>query len=77
MSASNPVNPFRDVSDEQLLQLQLALALACGRSHQSLTRKRQNWFCLLGRILKIETDFRGLPTPPPPYHASNLDPLAL
>jgi hypothetical protein len=62
------------LTDHELLNAYLALQLACGRSHQTLSRRRQQWFCFLGRTLKVEIDLRGLPTPVAPYHAGDLPP---
>lgn len=59
-------------SPEQLFFAQYALALACGKSHQALSKNRQQWFCFLFQTLKIEADLRGLPSPAPPLHAGSL-----
>jgi hypothetical protein len=53
-----------DLSDEQLFNAQLLLNLACGRAHSAVTRKRQQYFCYLARVLKVEADLRGVPSPP-------------
>jgi len=63
-----------EITNEQLEGAMLALSLACGKSHQSLTHKRQQWFCFLFRTLKVEADLRGLPAPAAPFQASHLGP---
>jgi hypothetical protein len=52
-----------DLSDQQLWNAQVLASLACGRAHSSLTRRREQYFCFLERVLKVEADLRGLPSP--------------
>jgi hypothetical protein len=52
-----------DLSDDQLWNGQLLLHLACGRAHSAVTRKREQYFCYLARVLKVEADLRGVPQP--------------
>jgi len=70
-------NPLSLLDDEELWNTQLMLALACARSHSSLTRKRRQFFCLLQQVLKVESDLRGVPAPSAPYHAPSDSHLAL
>lgn len=58
--------------DSQLWNTQLLLALACSRAHSSITRKREQYFCYMGRVLKVEADLRGLPSPPPEARIADL-----
>jgi hypothetical protein len=62
-----------DLSDAQLWNAQLLLSLACGRAHSSITRKREQYFCFLERVLKVEADLRGLPSPPSTARTSSLN----
>lgn len=66
------LNPLADLTDVQLWNTDLMLALGCGRNHSSLTRKRRQYYCLLRRNLKVEADLRGLPTPEVPYGVGQL-----
>lgn len=61
-----------NLNDQDLLDGMLALKLACGKSHSSLTKRRRQWFCFLLQSLKVEADLRGLPTPSGPVHAGDL-----
>lgn len=70
-------DPLSTLTDLQLQQAQLALQLACGRSHGALAHRRQGWYCFLGRVLDIERQARGLPAPPPTAHVSELQPFSL
>lgn len=56
-------NTLSGLTDEQLWNAQLLLALACTRGHSAITRKREEYFCYLGRVLKVEADLRGVPQP--------------
>jgi predicted cobalt transporter CbtA len=56
-------NAVEDLTDQQLWNAQLLLSLACGRAHSSITRKREQYFCFLQRVLKVEADLRGVPQP--------------
>jgi hypothetical protein len=71
------VDPLSTLTDQQVQVLQVALALACGRSHGTLSHRRQQWFCFLARSLKLEADLRGLPAVEPPYHVSQVPPFSL
>jgi hypothetical protein len=66
-----------DITDEQLDTLMLVLELACGRSHQTSRRKREQWYCFLNRVLQTEATLRGLPIPAAPFHAASVPPFAL
>ena len=65
-------NSLSDLSDAQLWNAQLLASLACGRAHSSITRKREQFFCFLQRVLKVEADLRGLPSPPPEARIADL-----
>ncbi len=66
-----------ELTDLQLEQLMLAMQLSCNRSHGVARRRRNEWYCFAYRVFKVEADLRGLPTQPPPYHASSLGPAPL
>lgn len=68
------VTTLQQMTDNDLLQLRLALQLACGRAHGTLVKKKQQWFCFLFTIVKVETDLRGLPQPPSKVHTADLRP---
>lgn len=70
-------NPLSYLTNSQVSNTQLMLALACGKSHRTLTKKRRQYFCHLQRALEIEADLRGLPQVRPPYHAGDVEPFAL
>jgi hypothetical protein len=65
---------FSGVTNEQLLNMQVAMILACGRSKPVLARRRQQWFCFLNRVLQIEANNRGIASIAPPVHAGDLPP---
>jgi len=69
-----PTPTFSQLTDLQLVNAQLALSLACGRSHQSLAHRRQEWFCFLFKVFDLERQARGLPVPAPQTHAGDLKP---
>jgi len=62
------------MTDEQLLQAQLALKLACARSHSTARKKKQQWYCFTFRALDLEAQERGLESVTAPYHAGDLGP---
>lgn len=68
------VTTIAELTDPELQQLMLALQLGCGRSHGVTKRQREQWFCFLFRVLKVESDLRGLPTPGPSAHSGDLHP---
>lgn len=75
MASGSPV--WSPLTDQQLFELQVLMQLACGRSHGALSKRRQQWFCWLGRVLKAEADLRGLPSPTAPFHAAQVSPPPL
>jgi len=77
LSTGGSFNPLSLLSDKTLYDTQIMLAIACGRSHSSLTRKRRQYFCNLQQVLKVESDLRGVPHPVAPYHAPPNSDLAL
>jgi len=64
------VPPLATLSDDQLWNAQLILALGCGRAKNTLKGKQREVLCFLANVLKVEADLRGLPSPVAPYHAS-------
>jgi hypothetical protein len=75
--AVNPLPPpagntLSALTDEQLWNGQILLALACNRGHSSITRKREQYFCYMGRVLKVEADLRGLASPPTTARTADL-----
>lgn len=62
------------LTDEELLNLMLALRLGCGRSKTAFKRRRELWYCFGFRVLKTEADLRGLPSPTGPVHGGDLPP---
>jgi hypothetical protein len=66
------VNPLADLTDEELWNAQLMLAVACGRSHSSLRKPRRQYFCLLFGNLVDEANQRGVPSPTPPYSVNQI-----
>lgn len=52
-----------DLTDQQLWNTQLLLDLVCTRFKSGTTRQRRQYFCYLARVLKVEADLRGLPSP--------------
>ena len=61
-----------ELTDSEILQLRLALQLACGRGKMPLTRKRRLWFCFLFNVFNVEANLRGLPQPPAKTHMGDL-----
>lgn len=57
-------NTLASANDLELRNAQLLLEIACTRGKSSITRKREQYFCYLGRVLKVEADLRGLPPLP-------------
>jgi hypothetical protein len=51
------------LSDDQLLDAFISLALACGRSKNALSSKRRTSFCFLLRVLGAELSKRGVGHP--------------
>ena len=63
-------NPFNDVSDETLYQMQIALTYACLRSRVALKKEHKTYVCNLQRILNQQATDRpskkpDFPSPPP------------
>lgn len=71
-------NPLSTLSNADLWNSQLALLIACGRSHSSLKGKHKQYFCGLAQVLKIESIQRGKAFPTTPISAdAKLPPGAL
>jgi hypothetical protein len=70
-------DPISSWTDDQLWNAQVMAQLACGKAHQALAHKRQQYFCLIFKGLKVESDLRGLPAPAPPLGVGSLRPNAL
>lgn len=56
-----PDNPLQSLSDQQLLELQHVLSLACGRSKTIFKNKFRPRFCLGWQVLESEARRRGMP----------------
>lgn len=63
-------NPLGLLSDADLWNTQVVLALGCGRSKTSLKGKQKKRFCILFNILTAEANQRGKPSPTSPFSAS-------
>jgi hypothetical protein len=68
-----PGNALDELTDEQLWNLQVLLNLGCGRAKSSITRRREQYYCFLGRVIKVEADLRGVPQPGPDDKISSLN----
>jgi hypothetical protein len=66
---TTPSDPLSLLSDQQLFDTQLSVALACGRAKGSLRDKHRTRFCFLLSVLTVEAQKRGRPSPQPPYSA--------
>ena len=62
-------NPLRLLTDQQLLDTQLSVALQCLRSRSSVRKKHSEKTCVLWQILNLEGDRRGIQNKQPPYTA--------
>lgn len=62
-------DPLAMLSDQQLFDTQLSLALACGRSRSALRDKHKAKLCFLFQVLVVEANKRGKQSPRPPYSA--------
>jgi hypothetical protein len=61
-------NVIAALTDTELFDVQLAVALACGRSRSALApQHRRQHYCFLFETLKLESDYRGVPAPTSPY----------
>lgn len=74
-----PGNALETLTDVQLWNAQVMLAVACGRNHAVLTRKRRYYFCILRDHLILESQRRGQAYPLPPHGVGDMkrDPTAL
>jgi len=63
------LNPLSELTDAQLFDTQVTLALACGRAKAAIKGKHKALICTLNLALKQEADNRGRPSPSPPYSA--------
>jgi hypothetical protein len=63
------LNPLSTLTDQQLDDLQVALALACGRTKSALRDKHRVHFCAAFRVLHLEQDNRGRPRLHGPFTA--------
>ena len=60
-------NPFNDVPDETLYQMQVALTYGCLRSRQSLKKEHKTYVCNLLRILNQQATDRPSRKPDFPF----------
>jgi len=68
-------NPFDDVSDEDLYEMQVSLTYGCLRSKAAIDKRHKKYVCALQTILDQQALDRGsarphFPYPPPPTHLS-------
>jgi hypothetical protein len=64
-----PDDPLSLLSDQQLFDTQLTIALGCGRAKAAVKGKHRANLCFLFVALAAEADKRGKPTPQAPYVA--------
>jgi hypothetical protein len=62
-------NPLSVLSDVELFDTQVMLALACGKARTVLKKKNREKLCFLFTVLVLEANNRGKPSPTPPFHA--------
>lgn len=65
-------DPLAGVSDTMLYNVQLLLALTCGRSKSQLRDKRREILCSFNQVLKPYSESRGVTPPAAPYHPGDL-----
>ena len=57
-------NTLPELTTNQLWNAQVLLTLGCQRTKLAVRDKQRQYSCYLGRVLKVEADRRGLPSPP-------------
>jgi hypothetical protein len=62
-------NPLQLLTDQELYDSQLMLALACGRNKAVTHNKHRTKACALFDVLALEAGNRGRPSPQWPYRA--------
>ena len=68
MSTPIPLpNPFNDVTDDELLEMQVALTYGCLRSKAAIDKRHKKYVCALQQILDDQADGRGSQKPHFPY----------
>ena len=75
--STSSTSPLASLTDLELWNSQVLLAIACGRNKSSFRRSRRQYFCLLQQNLKAEADQRGLKSPTPPYGVADFKSGAL
>lgn len=60
-------NPFDDVDDETLYQMQVALTYSCLRSRGAVRKPHREFICSLGQILQAQADKRPSKKPKFPF----------
>jgi hypothetical protein len=55
---------IHELTNDQLFNGQVLLTMRCTRNKATERNRRREYFCYLGRVLKVEADLRGLPSPP-------------
>lgn len=63
-------NPFNDVSDAELFQMQVSLTYGCLRSKAVLKKEHKTYICSLMRILNQQATDRPSQRPNFPYPPS-------
>lgn len=64
-----PDNPLSLPDDALLYDMQVTLAVGCGRNKAILHGTRKGHLCYLGTLLALEAERRGKASPAPPYRA--------
>ena len=60
-------NPFDDVDDETLYQMQVSLEYGCLRSKAILTKQHKTYVCALNELLRQQAKERGSKSPTFPF----------
>jgi len=72
-----PTDPFASLSDDELWNGQVLLALACSRSKSIFKKNRKQMYCLGFNVYELEHANRGLTPPAAPFHVAQLRKQAL
>lgn len=68
MTVSN-ANPLSLLSDDDLFDTTIILALGCGKAHTIFRNVHRDRICFLQTLLNLELQNRARPVPTPPYSA--------
>lgn len=72
-----PSDPLLELDDITLWNTQVILHLSCARNPAVFRKKRRQYLCGLINSLDTEAGQRGLASPAPPYHTSQVRPHEL